>query len=226
MTDPKPIRVMIVDDHSMMRTGLRYTLKSFDDLELVAEAGSGAQALELCAQVDPQVILMDMVMPGLDGAETTHLIRQRHPQIQIIAVTSFQDQDLIERALQAGAIGYLLKNVAADELARAIRAAHAGQSTLAQEAADALVQSTQQKADLGHDLTAREKEVLVFMAEGLTNAQIADRLTVSLSTVKFHVRGILSKLHASNRAEAVTLAWRHRLITGSEPPSPTAGGAS
>ena len=216
MTEQKPIRVMIVDDHSMMRTGLRYTLQSFDDLELVGEANSGSKALELCQQVKPDVVLMDMVMPGMDGVETTRLIRQRCPQIQIIALTSFQEKDMIERALQAGAIGYLLKNVAADELAQAIRDAAAGHSTLSQEATDALIQSTHQRADLGHDLTAREREVLVLMVEGLTNPQIAERLTVSLSTVKFHVRGILAKLNASNRAEAVNLAWQYQLVKKSD----------
>ena len=219
MTEKKSIRVMIVDDHAMMRTGLRYTLQSFDDLELVAEASSGAQALALCAEVAPNVILMDMVMPGMDGAETTRLICQRHPQVQVIALTSFQEKDLVERALQAGAIGYLLKNVAADELAQAIRDAATGRATLAQEATDALIRSTHQKAGLADELTERENEVLALMVEGLTNAQIADRLTVSLSTVKFHVRGILSKLNAANRAEAVNLAWKYQLVERSEPPS-------
>ncbi len=219
MTEQRPLRVMIVDDHSMMRTGLRYTLQSFDDLELVAEASSGAQALALCAEVAPDVILMDMVMPGMDGAETTRLICQRHPQVQVIALTSFQEKDLVERALQAGAIGYLLKNVAADELAQAIRDAATGRATLAQEATDALIRSTRQKTGLADDLTERENEVLALMVKGLTNAQIADRLTVSLSTVKFHVRGILSKLNAANRAEAVNLAWKYQLVERSEPPS-------
>ena len=219
MTEKKLIRVMIVDDHSMMRTGLRYTLQSFDDLELVAEANSGSKALALCAEAAPDVILMDMVMPGMDGAETTRLICRHHPQVQVIALTSFQEKDLVERALQAGAIGYLLKNVAADELAQAIRNAAAGHATLAQEATDALIRSTHQKAGLADDLTERENEVLALMVEGLTNAQIADRLTVSLSTVKFHVRGILSKLNAANRAEAVNLAWKYHLVERSEPPS-------
>ena len=212
MPEQQPIRVMIVDDHSMMRTGLRYTLKSFDDLQLVGEASSGAEALSLCPQVKPDVVLMDMVMPGMDGAETTEAIHQRWPQIQVIALTSFQEQDLVERALQAGAIGYLLKNVPADRLAEAIRAAYAGRATLAEEAAEALIESTRQKSALGSDLTVREREVLSLMAEGFTNAQIAERLTISLSTVKFHVRSILSKLQAANRTEAVNLAWQHKLI--------------
>jgi NarL family two-component system response regulator LiaR len=211
MRESKSIRVMIVDDHMMMRTGLRYTLRSFDDLELVGEAGSGVEAIEKCAELQPDVILMDMVMNGMDGAETTQLIRRHHPEIQIIALTSFQERDLVERALQAGAIGYLLKNVEAKELAHAIRAAYAGRPTLAEEATEALIQATRQKTELGHDLTAREREVLELMSQGLTNAQIAEHLSISQSTVKFHVRGILAKLSAANRAEAVNLAWQHNL---------------
>ena len=212
MSDNKSIRVMIVDDHMVMRTGLRYTLNSFDDLQLVGEAASGAEAIEKCAGLVPDVILMDMVMPHKDGAETTHEIRQRYPDIQIIALTSFQEQDLVERAIQAGAIGYLLKNVEAKELAEAIRAAHAGRPALAKEAAEALIESARQKAKPGHDLTGRETEVLTFMAQGMTNSQIAVQLTVSESTIKFHVRNILSKLDAANRSEAVSLAWQYGYV--------------
>lgn len=217
MNVDSPIRVMIVDDHSMMRTGLKYTLQSFDELELVAEASSGAEASALCDQLEIDVILMDMVMPGMDGAETTELIQLNHPEVQIIVLTSFQEQDLVERALQAGAIGYLLKNVDADELANAIRAAYTGRPTLAQEATEALIQSTRQRLEPGHDLTDREREVLVLMAKGMSNPQIAERLTLSMSTVKFHIRNILAKLEASNRAEAVSLAWEYNLIKDTNP---------
>ena len=213
MSESERIRVMIVDDHMVMRTGLRYTLKSFDGMTLVGEASSGVEAIKACADLRPDVILMDMVMPGLDGAETTRKIKQSYPQIQIIALTSFQEKDLVERAIQAGAIGYLLKSVEAKELAQAIRAAYAGRPTLAEEAAEALIESTRQKAEPGHELTGRESEVLSLMAQGMTNSQIADQLAVSESTAKFHVRNILSKLGASNRSEAVSLAWQHRLIT-------------
>jgi NarL family two-component system response regulator LiaR len=217
MTQDIPIRVMIVDDHTMMRTGLKYTLESFDDLALVAEAGNGTEAVALCDEVQPDVILMDMVMPGMDGAEATKRIRHSCPQVQILALTSFQERDLVERALQAGAIGYLLKNVPADELAQAIRAAYTGRPTLSQEATEALIQSTRQKQELGSDLTGREREVLALMVKGLTNAQIADKITVSESTAKFHVRNILSKLGASNRAEAVNLAWQYKLVKETGP---------
>lgn len=212
MSETHPIRVLIVDDHAMVRSGLRFFVKSFDDLEMVGEAASGAEAIEFCRQLQPDVVVMDMVMPGIDGAETTADIRQRWPHIQVIALTSFQEDNLVERALQAGAIGYLLKNVSAQDLAQAIRAASAGRSTLAQEAADALVAATRQKADIASDLTERETEVLGLLGEGLTNAQIAERLVVSQATVKFHVRNILSKLGAANRNEATALAWQYGLL--------------
>jgi len=215
MTETNPIRVVLVDDHAMVRTGLRNFLLAYNDLELVGEAANGEEALSLCAQTHPDVVLMDMVMPGVDGAEATQAIRQRHPQVQVIALTSFREEDLVERALKAGAISYLLKNVSAGELAEAIRAAYTGQSTLAPEAAQALDKSTTHPPPLGPYLTRRELEVLALMIEGLTNAQIAERLVISRSTVKFHVGGILSKLGAANRAEAVALAVQHHLSTGS-----------
>lgn len=212
MSENETIRVMIVDDHMMMRTGLRYTLSSFVDLELVAEAGSGSEAIQICPSVKPDVILMDMVMPGMDGVDTTVRIKELCPKIQIIALTSFQEKDMIERAIQAGAIGYLLKNVDAQELARAIRAAHVGRPTLAEEATEALIDSTRQKTPIGQDLTPREREILILMSKGLTNQEIAKQLVISISTVKFHAKGILSKLEAANRAEAVNIAWKHNLI--------------
>ncbi len=219
LNQPDPIRVLIVDDHSMMRTGLRYTLQSFTDMELVGEAGSGAEAIELCDQVQPDVILMDMAMPGMDGAQTTQLVRQSHPKMQIIVLTSFQERDLVERAIQAGAIGYLLKNATAEELGDAIRSAFAGRPTLAQEATEVLIQSAQNRSALGDDLTDREREVLGLMARGKTNPQIAEELTLSMSTVKFHIRNILSKLGAGNRAEAIHKAWQHQLIEEKESPT-------
>jgi NarL family two-component system response regulator LiaR len=213
MTENRPIRVMIVDDHAMLRGGLRLFLSSFDDLELVAEASGGAQGLALCAQQTPDVILMDMVMPGMDGATATAAIRERYPQVQILALTSFYEQDLIERALHAGAIGYLLKNVSAQELAQAIRDAHVGRSTLAPEATQVLVQAAHRKPrGTKHGLTEREREVLGLLAEGLSNAQIAERLVISVATVKYHVSGILTKLGVTSRTEAITRAWQDRLL--------------
>lgn len=213
MTEQNRIRVMIVDDHTVVRGGLKYFLLAFDDMELIGEADSGEEALRLCSQVQPDVVVMDMVMPGMDGAEATRAIRERYPQVQVVALTSFQEEDLVQRALQAGAIGYLLKDVPADELAEAIRAAYAGRPTLAPEAAEALVHTATHPPKLGHDLTEREREVLALMIKGLNNVEIAERLVVSRSTVRFHVSNILSKLNASNRAEAVGLAVQHKMVT-------------
>jgi len=209
---PQPIRVMLVDDHTMVRRGLATFLKIFDDLQLAGEAESGQAAIRLCAEIQPDVILMDMVMPDMDGAAATRLIRQQFPQVQVIALTSFKEGDLVKNALEAGAIGYLLKDVSADELVEAIRAAHAGRATLSPEAAQALVETTNQLPAPGLDLTEREREVLALMVEGLNNTQIAGRLTVSPSTIKSHVSNILSKLGVASRTEAVTLALRNRIV--------------
>jgi len=214
MTEPKLIRVMLVDDHAVVRSGLSTFLLTCDDMELVGEASSGEQALRLCPRVEPDVVLMDLVMPGMDGATATRKIREQCPDIQVIALTSFKEQELVQGALQAGAIGYLLKDISADELANAIRAAYAGKPTLAPEAAQALIQATRLPADnVGFDLTEREKEVLALMMEGLNNNQIAERLVVSRSTAKFHVSSVLSKLGAASRTEAVATALKHKLVT-------------
>jgi two-component system, NarL family, response regulator LiaR len=205
------IRVLVVDDHTMVRRGLATFLKVFDDLELAGEAANGQAAIQLCAEIKPDVVLMDMVMPDMDGAAATRLIRKLSPSIQVLALTSFKEEILVQSALQAGAIGYLLKDVSADELAQAIRAAYAGRSTLSPEAAQALVHAVSQPPAPGIDLTEREREVLALMVEGLTNTQIAARLTVSPSTVKSHVSNILSKLGVASRSEAVALAVRNKL---------------
>jgi NarL family two-component system response regulator LiaR len=207
----QPIRVMLVDDHTMVRRGLATFLKIFDDLQLVGEADSGEAAIQLCAEVLPDVILMDMVLPAMDGAASTRVIRQRFPQVQVIALTSFKTGELVQNALEAGAIGYLLKDVSADELVRAIRAAHAGRVTLSPEVAQTLVEAASQPRP-GLKLTDRELEVLALMVDGLNNTQIAGKLTVSPSTIKSHVSNILSKLGVASRTEAVTLALRNHMI--------------
>jgi NarL family two-component system response regulator LiaR len=212
MGPSKPIRVMLVDDHAMVRRGLATFLKVFDDLELAGEADSGDAAIQLCGQVLPDVILMDLRMPDMDGATATRLIRQQYPKMQVVALTSFKELGLVQNALEAGAIGYLLKDVSADELAGAIRAAHSGQVTLSPEVAQALVHAASQPPAPGHDLTERERVVLALMVEGLNNTQIAARLVVSPSTIKTHVSHILSKLGVASRTEAVTLALRNRIV--------------
>lgn len=208
----EPIRVMLVDDHAMVRRGLATFLKAFDDLELAGEADSGESALELCAKILPDVILMDLMMPEMDGATATRNIRTQFPEVQVVALTSFKEQEMVQNALEAGAIGYLLKDVSANELARAIRAAHSGRATLSPEAAQALVNAANQPPAPGHDLTEREHVVLALMVEGLNNTQIAERLVVSPSTIKTHVSNILSKLGVASRTEAVALALRSGLV--------------
>jgi NarL family two-component system response regulator LiaR len=212
MKPPSPIRVMLVDDHLMVRQGLATFLKVYDDLELAGEAANGQAAVQLCARLQPDVVLMDMVMPEMDGATATRHIRQQNPNVQVLALTSFKEEKLVQNALQAGAIGYLLKDVSADELAQAIRAAHAGRATLSPEATEALIHAAHQPPEPGHDLTERERAVLALLVEGLSNTQIAARLVVSPSTIKSHVSNILSKLGVTCRSEAVALALRNKLV--------------
>lgn len=208
-----PIRVMLVDDHTMVRHGLATFLRIFDDLELVGEADNGEAAIELCGEILPDVILMDMVLPKMDGVKATQVIREKFPQVQVLTLTSFKDEELINKALKAGAIGYLIKNVSAEELAQAIRSACKGRATLSPEVTQILVESANQPPKPGFDLTQRECEVLELMVEGLNNTQIAGRLTVSPSTVKTHVSNILSKLGVSSRTEATALALRIGLVS-------------
>lgn len=207
-----PIRVMVVDDHTMVRRGLATFLQVFDDLELVGEAANGAAALQRCADVLPDVILMDMVMPDMDGVTATGIIRQRFPTVQVLALTSFKEERLVQNALEAGAIGYLLKDVSAEKLAQAIRAAYVGRSTLSPEATQVLVQAATQLPPPGNDLTERERDVLALMVTGLNNTEISEKLVVSPSTIKSHVSHILTKLGVTSRTEAVALAVRHGLV--------------
>ncbi len=207
-----PIRVMIVDDHAVVRSGLSAFLMVYDDLEFVGEAGGGAEAVRRCRDFAPDVVLMDLVMPDVDGAEATRLIRAECPHVQVIALTSYKEEDLVQGALRAGAISYLLKNVTADELAHAIRAAYAGRPTLAPEAAQVLIHATTHEDDPDPGLTSRELEILRLMVAGLSNPDIAKRLFVSRSTVKFHVSNILMKLGAASRTEAVSMAIHERLV--------------
>jgi NarL family two-component system response regulator LiaR len=206
------IRVLIVDDHAVVRSGLKAFLSAFEDMELVGEARNGAEAIALCQTHKPDVVLMDLVMPVMDGTTATRQILERWPHIRIIALTSFYDEALVKSAFQAGTISYLLKNVSASELAAAIRAAYVGRPTLAPEATQVLISATAQRQAPLFDLTDREREVLALMVQGYSNPEIARRLVVSRSTVKFHVSNILSKLNAGTRTEAVSIALQHHLV--------------
>ncbi|MBX7212856.1 MAG: response regulator transcription factor [Thermoflexales bacterium] len=205
------IRVLVVDDHVMVRKGLVALLEAYEDLALAGEAPDGEQAVLLYEHTQPDVVLMDMLMPRMDGIEATAAIRARFPAARIIALTSFDTDDLVQRSLQAGATGYLLKTASADDLAKAIRAAHQGKRTLGPEAADALIRTMNRPPEPGSDLTEREREILGHMVEGLNNTDISARMHLSASTVKFHVSAILSKLGVGNRVEAVAFAIRRNI---------------
>ncbi len=205
------IRIMLVDDHAVVRSGLGAFLSVNPDLEMVGEAENGEQAVVRANLLKPDVILMDLMMPVMDGVAATQAIKKQNPQIQIVALTSFQEDELVQNALKAGAVGYLMKNVTARELAAAIKAAKDGKMTLSPEAAQALVRANQQAKET-ETLTEREIEVLKLMVDGLNNAEIAERLVISLSTVKYHISNILMKLGVDNRVSAVSLALQRKMV--------------
>jgi NarL family two-component system response regulator LiaR len=213
MNTSQMIRVMLVDDHNVVRSGLATFLKAYDDLELVGEAKNGLEALNLCRKNKPDVILMDLKMPEMDGIAATRAILADYPDIKIIAMTSFEEEELVHGVLAAGAISYLLKNVSSDELSKAIRDAASGRSTLSPEAARVLVQATRPANQPGYYLTEREREVLNLVVQGQSNQQIAETLVISITTVKAHISSILSKLQVSSRAEAIAFAIKHKLVS-------------
>lgn len=212
MGQQERIRVIIVDDHAVVRSGLAALLQTFRDLELVGEAGSAEEAIRLCGHVRPDVVLMDLMMPEMGGAEATRTIRSLYPEVKVMILTSVSDPDSIRAALAAGATGYLLKDTTPLELVRALREAAAGHSVLGREVTEALIRVVTQGPRPGNDLTVREREVLSLLASGLSNPEIAERLLVSRSTVKFHLSSIFSKLGVSTRTEAVAVAMRNHLV--------------
>jgi NarL family two-component system response regulator LiaR len=216
MNTKTPIRVLVVDDHEVVRRGLSFALSAHEDMLLVGEAADGQEAVAACAAAQPDVILMDIQMPRMNGIEAARLIRQQHPQIRIIALTTFSDQEMVLEMLQAGASGYLLKTTTMSELASAIRLAASGQMTLSAEAAQTLLYPAPAAASpvaptAAFHLTERELEVLRLMVDGLNNAEIAAELVVSRSTVKFHVSSILAKMNVTSRVDAVRLALQSGL---------------
>jgi two-component system, NarL family, response regulator LiaR len=206
------IRILLVDDHAVVRSGLSKFLLVNKDLKLVGEASDGAEAVQMVSLHKPDIVLMDLMMPVMDGIAATREIHQKHPEIKIIALTSFHDQNLVQGAIQAGAIGYLQKNVSAKDLGVAIRSAMEGKMTLSAEAAQVLAHSVAQPQISGGQLTDRERDVLKAMVEGLNNKEIAETLVISLGTVKFHISNIFQKLAVNSRVEAVKIAIEQKIV--------------
>lgn len=213
MANEQRIRVMIVDDHPMVRRGLSALFSTYTDIEVVAQAEDGLQAIDLCAEQHPDVILMDLMMPNMDGATATAQITEKWPEIRVIALTSFVDPDLVQRVLSAGALSYMLKDASAERLAEAVRQAYQGRGTIDSSAAQALMPQRQPaRTSVGEDLTPREREVLTLLSAGLTNREIADKLFLSAGTVRLHVSSILSKLGVRTRTAAAVLALESGLV--------------
>lgn len=212
MSKTKSIDVLIVDDHPIVRHGIRTILLTFDDINVIGEAGNGQEALAFCQETLPDVILMDIVMPGMNGVEATQALLERYPQLKIIMLTSFPDQDAVQQTLEAGAAGYLLKDTPKEVVGEAIRSAHDGRTVLAPEATEALIKARTSPPKPGYDLSDREREVLALIVEGLRNDEIAERLMISPNTVRKHVSACMSKLEATNRAQAAAEAVRHNLV--------------
>lgn len=206
------VKVLLVDDHAVVRSGLSKFLMVTKDLKLAGEASDGAEAVQMVALHKPDVVLMDLLMPGMDGITATREIHKKYPHVKVIALTSFAEQNHVQGALQAGAVGYLQKNVTAQELANTIRSACEGKMTLSPEAAQVLANSVAQPQILGEQLTDRERDVLACMVDGLNNNEIAEKLVISLGTVKFHVSNIFHKLGVDSRVEAVKLALEQKLV--------------
>jgi two-component system, NarL family, response regulator LiaR len=212
MGEKNKIKVMIVDDHPLVRHGIKTVFEAYDDILLVAEAENGREAIKMCDKYMPDVVLMDMIMPVLDGAEATEQIIKNWPDVKIIALTSFNDEDLIRKSLKAGAVSYILKNISGARLVKTIKDVYKGKLALSSQATKILLSELREPPDKTIKLTEREKEILALIVEGLSNKQIAERLFLSNSTVQFHVSNVLSKLGASKRTEAVYIALKQKLV--------------
>ncbi len=207
-----PIRIFVVDDHPMIRHGLVAMLRSESSLLWVGEAADGAEAVRLAPLAAPDVVLVDLVMPRMDGVAAIVAMRPLLPQAKFLVLTSVLEASEVRRAMAAGASGFLLKNASPQELVNVIISAARGQRVMAPEVTDALI-ADQRESHPGDELTSRERELLALMATGLSNQEIATRLSIAMPTVKFHVTNILAKLHADNRTEAVLVALKHKLVT-------------
>jgi NarL family two-component system response regulator LiaR len=207
-----PIRVVLVDDHRVVRDGLEMLLANEEGIEVVGSFGSGGVAVAECDRLRPDVVLMDLSMPELDGTRATRLIRERQPQIQVLVLTSYLEEDLLHDALEAGACGYLLKSIGSDELAAAVRAAALGEPTVDPSAMRLLFRASGRRRP-GEDLTTRELDVLALLVAGMTNQQIGQDLGIGPGTVRTHVSTILAKLGVSNRTEAAVAALQHGLVS-------------
>lgn len=205
------ITVLIVDDHPVVRDGLKLMLSVSPGMVCVGQAENGEEAIQLCTDLHPDVILMDLMMPGMDGVSATQVIRKKYPNVQVVALTTFDDKELVQDALRAGAVSYLLKNASMETITDTIRDASIGRTTIAASALQSLIEVKEDETP-GQELSAREKEILVLMADGLKNAAIAEKLMISEATVRFHVSNILRKLGAANRVQAVRIAIDRRLL--------------
>lgn len=206
-----PIRVLIVDDYDMVRVGMNALLSEYADIFIVGTAKDGEEGIRLCAELHPNVVFMDYLLPGMNGASATRTILEQFPGIKVIMISCFSDEHSIHNGLRAGATSYLLKNVSGPELAETVRRAFRGQATLSPEIARILIEATMRPPGLGHDLTERESQVLGLMIQGMNNHAIARRLSLSASTIKNHVSNILTKLGTDSRTQAVALAIKHKI---------------
>jgi len=211
-----PITILLVDDHALVRSGVRAYLETHPELEVVAEASSGEEAVQLAIEHAPDVVLMDLVMPAMDGVEATRRVREVSPRSQVVVLTSFHEDTNIFPAIKAGAISYLLKDIGPAELAEAIRAAARGEAILDPKVAVRLMQELRgnrtQAVNPYTELSEREQEVLRLIAEGMSNAEMAEKLVLSEKTVKSHVSNILNKLHLADRTQAAVFAWREGVV--------------
>jgi two-component system, NarL family, response regulator LiaR len=207
------IKVLVVDDHPLVRSGLSALFEVYEDIKVIAEAANGKEAIELSIKYNPDIVLMDLIMPDITGIEATAEINKKCPGIKIIILTSYVDKKLLENSLKAGAVGYVLKNITGDNLIAAIRDTYNGGTILSSEASNILISNIKKPGEIVYNLTPQEKNILTHLVKGLSNKMIAREESLSLSTIKFHVSNILSKLGASCRAEAVSIALKNELIS-------------